>query len=90
MRSGERNRLLELLETANIKLSSVATNVERAAVAVAHEILLAAFPILADGTVYEDLGDRCLDSLSKVRTRKHLVRRLEALGFRMAIEPTAA
>ncbi|MGK4455656.1 IS110 family transposase, partial [Klebsiella pneumoniae] len=27
VRSGERNRLLKLLETANIKLSSVATNV---------------------------------------------------------------
>jgi hypothetical protein len=33
---------------------------------------------------------RYLDGLSKTRTSKHLVRRLEALGFRVAIEPTAA
>jgi hypothetical protein len=51
---------------------------------------LAAFHILADGTVYEDLGAGYLDGLSKARTSKHLVRRLEALGFRVAIEPTAA
>ena len=64
--------------------------VKRAAVAVAHKILVAVFHILSDGTVYEDLGDRYLDSLRKARTSKHLVRRLEALGFRVAIEPTAA
>jgi transposase len=63
---------------------------KRAAVAVAHKILVAAFHILSDGTVYEDLGAGYLDQLSKARTSKHLVRRLEALGFRVAIEPTAA
>jgi transposase len=64
--------------------------VKRAAVAIAHKILIAAFHILADGTVYEDLGAGYLDGLSKTRTSKHLVRRLEALGFRVAIEPAAA
>ena len=64
--------------------------VKRAAVAVAHKILVAVFHVLADGTVYQDLGAGYLDGLSKVRTSKHLVRRLEALGYRVAIEPTAA
>jgi transposase len=63
--------------------------VKRAAVAVAHKILVAAFHILADGTVYEDLGAGYLDALSKTRTSKHLVRRLEKLGFRVALEPAA-
>jgi len=63
---------------------------KRATVAVAHKILVAAFHILADGTVYQDLGAGYLDTLSKTRTSKHLVRRLEALGFRVAIEPSAA
>jgi transposase len=64
--------------------------VKQAAVAIAHKILVAAFHILADGTVYEDLGANYLDQLTKTRTSKHLVRRLEKLGFRVAIEPTAA
>jgi transposase len=64
--------------------------VKRAAVAIAHKILTIAYRILADGTVYTDLGETYLDSLSKTRTSRHLVRRLEALGFRVQIEPTAA
>jgi transposase len=64
--------------------------VKRAAMVVAHKILVASFRILADGTVYQDLGEAYLDSLSKTRTSRHLVRRLEALGFRVAIEPVAA
>lgn len=64
--------------------------VKRAAVAVAHKILVAAFHILADGTVFQDLGAGYLDGLSKARTSRHLVRRLEALGYRVAIEPAAA
>ncbi len=64
--------------------------VKRAAVAIAHKILTIAYRVLADGTVYTDLGETYLDSLSKTRTSGHLVRRLEALGFRVQIEPTAA
>jgi len=64
--------------------------VKRAAVAIAHKILIAAFRILADGTVYQDLGDGYLDSLNAARTSRNLVRRLEALGFRVQIEPVAA
>jgi transposase len=64
--------------------------VKRAAVAIAHKILIVAFRILADGTLYQDLGDGYLDSLNKTRTSRQLVRRLEALGFRVAIEPVAA
>jgi transposase len=64
--------------------------VKRAAVAIAHKIPVAVFHILADGTVYEDLGPGSLDSVSKARTSKHRVRRVEALGFRVAIEPAAA
>lgn len=62
----------------------------RAALAIAHKILIAAYHVLADGTAYRDLGGAYLDSLSKVRTSRHLVRRLEALGFRVHVEPSAA
>jgi len=63
--------------------------VRRAALAIAHKILIIAYRILADGTVYTDLGDTYLDSLAKTRTSRHLVRRLEALGFRVQIETAA-
>jgi transposase len=63
---------------------------KRAALAIAHKLLIIAYRILADGTVYKDLGDTYLDTLGKARTSRHLVRRLEALGFRVQIEPTAA
>ena len=64
--------------------------VKRAALAIAHKILIAVYRILADGTVYADLGETYLDSLSKTRTSKQLVRRLEALGFRVHLEEVAA
>src|SRR5579859_656964 len=64
--------------------------VRRALVAIAHKVLIAAFRILADGTIYQDLGEAYLDTLSKARTSRHLVRRLESLGFRVTIEPNAA
>lgn len=47
-------------------------------------------PHLADGTVYTELGETYLDSLSKTRTSKRLVRCLEALGFRVQFEPAVA
>jgi hypothetical protein len=38
------------------------------------------------GVPYADLGDAYLDKLSGARTSRHLVRRLEALGYRVHIE----
>ena len=66
------------------------TGVKRAAMAVAHKILIVAFRILSDGTVYEDLGDGYLDTLRKTRTTHQLVRRLETLGFKVELTPAAA
>jgi transposase len=63
---------------------------KRAHVAIAHKILIMAFRILADGTVFHDLGEGYLDSLNKNRTTKQLVRRLEAMGFRVDLQPVAA
>lgn len=64
--------------------------VKRASVAIAHKILIAVFRILADGTVFHDLGDGYLDGLAKGRSTRQLVRRLEALGFEVALKPAAA
>jgi len=63
---------------------------KRAALAIGHKILVAAYHILADGRPYRDLGGGYLDSLHKVRTSRRLVRRPEALGFRVQVEPSTA
>jgi transposase len=61
----------------------------RAAVATAHKILIAAYRILADGTAYQDLGAQHLDNLHKTRTTRQLVKRLQALGFHVDLQPAA-
>jgi len=53
----------------------------RAAVAIAHKILVAAFHMLSQCIAYQDLGDAYLDSVDRTRTANNLVRRLERLGF---------
>jgi transposase len=63
----------------------------KAAVAVAHSILVSAYYILARNEPYRDLGfdhyDRLDDPKKKVR---RLTRQLEALGHRVTLEPIAA
>jgi transposase len=60
----------------------------RAAVAIAHKILVAAYHMLARQLPYQDLGGSYLDKLDETRTTNNLVRRLERLGY--AVELKAA
>jgi len=53
----------------------------RAAVAIAHKILVAAYHLLSRQVPYQDLGDAYLDKIDKTRTTDNLVRRLERLGY---------
>jgi transposase len=62
----------------------------RAAGTVAHKIVIAAFHILNTGQPYRDLGSDYLDSRAKHRTTKHLVRRLEQMGYHVTLGPQAA
>jgi transposase len=61
----------------------------RAAVAVAHKILLAAYHMLRTGAAYAELGDAYLDKLAEKRVASNLVRRLERLGYAVTIAPVA-
>ena len=63
---------------------------KKAAVAVAHKILVAAFHMLRRGAVFADLGADYLDRVDKHRTAKRLVRRLDALGYEVMLRPKAA
>jgi len=61
---------------------------KRAAVAVAHSILVIAYHIIERGTVYTDLGGDYFDRRNEHHTQRRLVKRLEQLGYRVILEPT--
>ena len=63
---------------------------KKAAVATAHQILMIAYHILRDGTVYRELGGNYFDTLHPERTQKRLVARLERLGFQVSVRPRSA
>lgn len=58
----------------------------RAAVAVGHKILIAAYHMLSTGQPYAELGEGYLDALDKHRTAHHLMQRLAALGYRVTVD----
>lgn len=60
---------------------------KRAAVAVAHSILVIAYHMLRDGTEYVELGGDYFDKLNKQRLERGLVKRLEQLGHKVVLEP---
>jgi transposase len=62
----------------------------RAAMAIAHKILIAAYHLLSTGGPYRELGATYLDGLEKPRTTRNLVRRLERLGYEVTIGPKVA
>ncbi|HEX6507677.1 MAG TPA: IS110 family transposase [Chloroflexota bacterium] len=61
----------------------------RAAVAVAHSILVIAYHLLERGTDYQDLGPNYFEERDRQATQRRLVRRLEGLGFTVTLESTA-
>jgi transposase len=62
---------------------------KRAAVAVAHSMLVIAYHMLRDGTEYRELGGDYFDKRNKEKLQRGLVRRLEGLGLNVTLEPAA-
>lgn len=62
----------------------------RAAGAVAHKIVIAAYHILTTGKPYRDLGPTYLDTRNRRRTEHHLIHRLEQMGYHVTLAPKAA
>ena len=58
----------------------------RAALAIAHKILVSAYHMLAKGLAYRDLGEAYLDQSGQTRTVANLKRRLERLGYHVTLE----
>jgi len=61
---------------------------KRAAVAVAHKILVIAYHLLSNQTTYRELGSNYLDQQDRDRVSRQLKRRLERLGYQVSLEPT--
>ena len=63
---------------------------KKAAVAVAHTILVIAYHLLHRNTTYQDLGPNYYDERDRAAVEARAVRRLEALGYKVVLEPVAA
>jgi hypothetical protein len=55
-----------------------------------HKILVAAYHVLAKATDYVDLGGAYLDTLNTTRVANQLKRRLERLGYEVALQKVEA
>jgi transposase len=62
----------------------------KAAVAIAHKILIAIWHMLSNGTFYQDPGAGYLDRLDRTRNARHLVRRLSNMGFNVQLHDQTA
>ena len=63
---------------------------KKAAMAMAHKTLVAVFHMLQRGVTFADLGGDYLDRINRHSTAKRLVRRLDALGYNVMLQPKAA
>jgi hypothetical protein len=62
----------------------------RAAVAVAHSMLIVIYHLIKDGTVYQDLGPTHFDELDRKRATRRALHRLESLGYEVSIRMPGA
>ena len=63
---------------------------KRAAVAVAHSLLVAIYHLLKDGTVFQDLGAQHWEVRHREAIARRSLRRLEQLGYRVTLQQTAS
>jgi transposase len=61
---------------------------KRAAVAVGHTILVIIYHLLKRGTSYQELGGGYFDERDRQAVERRLIRRLEALGHKVTLEPS--
>ena len=59
---------------------------KKAALAVAHRMLIIAWHIIQDGSVYQELGGNHYDRLHPDRSARRLIKRLEQIGFRVTVK----
>jgi transposase len=74
--------------TALFRRVSIKGGRKKAALAVAHRMLIIAWHIIQDGTVYKELGGNHYDRLHPDRSARRLIKRLEQIGFQVAVKKT--
>lgn len=62
---------------------------KRAAIAVAHSILIICYYVIRDGTSYDDLGPNYFDQRDKEKVIRRCIRRIEQLGKRVTLTDAA-
>lgn len=62
---------------------------KKAAVAVGHSLLVAAYHIIRDGVEYRDLGPDHFDRVNRQRLTRYHLRRLEELGYQVEMKEAA-
>jgi len=64
---------------------------EKAAMAVAHHLLVVIWHLLTEGVTYHELGPDYTSRFDNpARRQRHLIHQLEQLGLKVSVEPTAA
>ncbi len=63
---------------------------KKAAVAVAHSLLIVIYHVLRNGKPYNELGADYFNNVDTERLQRHHVRRLEQLGYKVSLAPVAA
>jgi transposase len=58
-------------------------------VAVAHTLLVIIYHLLKRGGTYSELGSNCSDEPNRSQVERRLVRRPEALGHTVSLQPAA-
>lgn len=66
------------------------SGLKKAAIAIAHRLLVIIYSMLRDGTEYQELGGDYFDRLQPERTAQRLIQRLDRLGFDIVVKARPA
>jgi len=73
--------------TASFNRRAMRAGSKKAILATAHQILIIAFHILRDGSIYQERGGDYFDRLNPEKTQRRLTQRLERLGWQVELKP---
>ena len=82
--------LSELLPDISVLVRRLARREKKAAIAVAHRLMIIAWHIIDEGTVCRELGGNHHDRLHPDRSARRLIGRLEQIGLEVSAIPKAA
>jgi len=76
--------------TARYRRIAARRGKKRAAIALAHSLLLAVYHVLKDGVVFQDLGPAHFERRNRDAIVRRSLHRLEALGYKVTVEAMTA